>query len=85
MAATGENQRPPMGHSDGRLWGESHGHRHGARRRAWGRSGSGGLAESVEATGRSTHGLRSEINLWFNPRADDNGPPEADHGAYDHY
>lgn len=33
----------------------------------------------------STRGLRSEINLWFNPRADDKEAPGADHGAYDHY
>ena len=33
----------------------------------------------------STRGLRPEINLWFNPRADDKGTLEADHGAHDHY
>ena len=33
----------------------------------------------------STRGLRSEINLWFNPRADDDGAREADHGDHDHH
>lgn len=37
---------------------------------------SGGVAKPVEVTGpRSTHGLRSEINPRFNPRADDTRAP----------
>jgi len=28
MATSGENQRPSLGRSDGRPWGESHGRRH---------------------------------------------------------